>query len=179
MRNRINLFTIKKMIKGSTRYVFFIGKYAFKIPSFYSYDNFLLGLLANRNEVRFSKINHVFYRKRLCPIKFYLPLGLLVVMPRCKPITTLSDETFEMFTKSLEGYSIPCENKLSSFGILSQISGFNNVVCVDYGDICNVTMTDVELIKSANENCILYKSNDGIQMYMFDLTGLRKLINNN
>jgi len=42
-----------------------------------------LGLLANMQEVKFSKMND----ERLCPVKFHLPGGWLLVMPRCKIIT--------------------------------------------------------------------------------------------
>jgi hypothetical protein len=43
------------MKKGSSRWVFFIFNLAIKIPSLYSWKNFLLGLLANMQEVEFSK----------------------------------------------------------------------------------------------------------------------------
>ncbi|WP_261168928.1 hypothetical protein [Serratia ficaria] len=66
--------------KGATRIVFLIGKYVFKIPRFYSWRHFLNGLLSNMQEVEFSTLND----ELLVPILFYLPLGLCVVMPRCK-----------------------------------------------------------------------------------------------
>ncbi len=68
---------------GATRLVFFVGKYAFKFPSAKEWRLFLHGLLANMQEVVFSKAGW----PELCPVLFHLPLGLMVVMPRCQPLT--------------------------------------------------------------------------------------------
>ncbi|MFA7287414.1 MAG: hypothetical protein WC055_00895 [Melioribacteraceae bacterium] len=112
---------------GTTRVVFLIGKYAFKIPSImYEFRLFLLGLLANMQEVQFSKIN----QPELCPVLFYIPFGFLVVMPRCEPLTR--EEFFEMDAENWllrEDYTIPAEPKLDSFGKYK-----GKIVAVDYGN---------------------------------------------
>ena len=105
--------------QGSTRFVILTKQYAIKIPQF-KWRNFLLGLLANMQEVQFSKLNDT----RLCPVKFYIPGGWLIVMPRCEII---SDEMF--FNLDLKNfYLIPVENKKDSFGYYN-----GKVVAIDYG----------------------------------------------
>ena len=70
------------IVKGSTRWVFVAKKFVYKIPSLYSFKHFLLGLLANMQEVEFSKCKD--FKETLCPIKFYFSLGFLVVMPKAR-----------------------------------------------------------------------------------------------
>ena len=115
------------MLKGSTRYVFFIWHYAFKIPSLYSWKNFLLGILANLQEIKFSKCKD--YKDKLCPIYFYIVGGLLIVMPK---VRTLSEN--EIDSEILSNFiddgiiHLPVENKDSSFGYLN-----GKLVAIDYG----------------------------------------------
>lgn len=116
------------MIKrGSSRIVIFIAGYAFKFPYFLRYENFLHGLIANMNERKFWKCKEM--RKYLCPVRFFLPFGFLIVMPKCR---TLSDEEFnqEELKKfcDREAYKIPAEIKQDSFGYLN-----GRLVAVDYG----------------------------------------------
>ena|SRR5690625_110970 len=113
---------------GSTRWVFLIGKFAFKIPSFFSWKNFLLGLLANMQEVNFSKI--LCMKEKLCPIKFHIPLGFLVVMPRVRVLqeNELSKTELDLFCICNEHYKIPAELKADSFGYLK-----GKLVAIDYG----------------------------------------------
>lgn len=108
--------------KGATRWVFLVGRYAFKIPSLHSYKNFLNGLLANMQEVTFNGFHPI-----LCPVVFKLPLGLLVVMPRLEPIDStqfalalnvLHDDELELI-----------EAKMDSFGQDEEY----NVFAIDYG----------------------------------------------
>ena len=117
---------IMKLIKtGATRWVLITKKYAFKFPSLYSYKNFLLGLLANMQEIEFWSLKW----EKLCPIIFYLPFGLLVVMPKCKMLTIEEWNNFNLnnFRISKNGI-IPVENKRNSFGKFK-----NKIVAIDYG----------------------------------------------
>lgn len=127
------------MVKlGRTRIVFLTRRYAIKIPQLKKYNKFLLGLLSNMQEVKKGKSKD----DRLCPIIFSIPLGLLLIMPRCKII---SEDDFEILDLSnfwpneLEDYhpnniceraylNAPVENKADSFGIYN-----NKIVAIDYG----------------------------------------------
>ena len=112
------------MKKGTTRYVFFIGKYAIKIPSMHSYTNFLWGLLANMQEVKFNSLRD----NRLCPIIFNIPFGILNIMPKCDAIN--EDQFKDILSSNFREspFIIPVESKIDSFGILE-----NKIVAVDYG----------------------------------------------
>ena len=73
-------------------------------------------------EVDFSSLKHPL----LCPIKFWLPGGFLVVMPNVRILTR------KLTTRQLKGFTkdnLPVENKPSSFGYLEK----GNLVAVDYG----------------------------------------------
>lgn len=111
---------------GVTRNVFLIFNYAIKIPSISEWRLFLLGLLANMQEVAFSKTKHY----KLCPIVFYVPFGFLVVMKRCRELT---DDEFDIafFEKWVndEEFLLPCELKSDSFGYLD-----DKIVVFDYGN---------------------------------------------
>ncbi len=116
---------MKVITTGATRVVILTKKYAFKIPTFATYTRFLHGLLANVQEVEWSKTGY----PELCPVCVSLPLGLLVVMPRCEPLT---DEQYAAFDPEQwidrENYILPVEAKQDSFGILN-----GRIVAVDYG----------------------------------------------
>lgn len=116
-----------KLKKGSTRWVFVVNNWAIKIPSCYNYESFLKGLLSNMQEVKFSKCIQM--KERLCPIAFYLPLGLLVVMPRAIGFKKehMSIESLEYFRNN-NGYPIPVELKPDSFGYYE-----GRLVALDYG----------------------------------------------
>ena len=113
------------MIKyGSTRVCILTKKYAFKIPRLVKFRSFLYGLLANINEVEFSKMKD----RRLFPVLFSIPYGFLVVMPRCKQIS-YSEFTLVIDSDFIEvPFHIPCEPKYDSFGKLN-----NKIVAIDYG----------------------------------------------
>lgn len=95
---------------------------------------FLYGFLANMQEVAWSG-----HDERLCPVRFALPGGSLIVMPRCAALT---DEEFllevlpewgqveDHETGSPLPYAVdlPVEMKTCSFGRLS-----GRIVAVDYG----------------------------------------------
>ncbi len=110
---------------GTTRSVLLIGRYAVKVPSIKEWRLFLLGLLANMQEVSFSRCGW----PELCPVVFSIHGGLLVVMLRAEPITR--DEFFALdveIWRDRGEYVIPVEDKLDSFG---QLNG--SIVAVDYG----------------------------------------------
>ena len=127
-----------KIVQGRTRMVILTARYAVKIPQLKKYKNFLLGMLSNMQEVAMSKSHD----ERLCPVKTYLPFGLLLIMPKCDIV---SEDIFESMDKSKfwpnesEDYhpkntceramqNVPVENKPDSFGYFD-----NRIVAIDYG----------------------------------------------
>jgi len=116
---------------GATRTVILTEKYAFKLPGTwgerpsYWWKHLLLGLLANIQEITFSKTKW----PELCPILFYIPGGFLVVMPRLQIMTKEEFKNFDWNGfQSGQDYTVPVENKADSFGYLN-----GKVVAVDYG----------------------------------------------
>lgn len=111
--------------QGATRVVILTARYAIKVPSFYSWKMFLLGLLGNMQERSFSKMND----QRLCPVLFSVPGGFCNVMPKAD---VMAPEEFIEF--DYDGYvngdhaPIPVERKWNSFGWLD-----GRVVAIDYG----------------------------------------------
>ncbi len=112
--------------RGFSRTVILTKKYAFKFPNFFFWKGFLHGLLGNMQEITWNAVN---YDERLCPIKFYIPGGWLVVMPRVKQLTREEFINFdcEAFIGVAEKH-IPVEAKEDSFGWLN-----NKIVAIDYG----------------------------------------------
>ncbi len=117
---------------GCSRIVILTKRLAWKVPAFYDSSNhwswrtFCQGMLANMQEVAFSKAGW----PELCPIRFHIPLGLLVVMPKVQLLT--DDEFCEMDFKAFtekEDYYVPVEEKTNSFGWLN-----GQVVAIDYGN---------------------------------------------
>lgn len=108
--------------RGATRTVFLLGGLAFKFPTFYSWENFLYGLLGNMQETRFSQLGW----EQLCPVVFSINFGLLVVMKRAMLLTDIefSNMNYNDFIK----VGVPVENKQCSFGWLN-----GRIVAVDYG----------------------------------------------
>jgi len=117
-------------LRGSSRWVFVIGGYAFKIPSLNSYQKFLYGLIANDTERKnYFEFYEVYPRNKLCPIVMYLPLGLLNVM---KEATIMTEAEFTAFDYSgfvsLDNCCIlPVERKADSFGYYK-----DQIVAIDY-----------------------------------------------
>lgn len=110
--------------RGITREVIVVGRLAFKLPSIRSWKCFLQGLVANIKEREHSQLKN----KRLCPVLFYLPGGLLVVQRRVKVLTEKEAESFDLIGISAEA-RVWVEPKASSFGWLDGI-----VVAIDYGN---------------------------------------------
>lgn len=113
---------------GATRAVFLVGRWALKVPFAWSWMHFLLGLVANIQEVTFSKAQW----PELCPVLWWLPGGWLVVMRRAAP---LSDDQWAAFEPTIEewmnkgDYYVPSEPKRDSYGMLE-----GRVVAIDYGN---------------------------------------------
>lgn len=116
-----------KIKRGATRWVFLIGPLAFKVPHLGSYRLFLYGLLANMQEVQWSRCH---FNYHLCPIWFYLPFGFLVVMPKVAEAEDNSETwtRIETILAPNQYYELPVEKKLDSFGWYKQ-----KFVVVDYG----------------------------------------------
>lgn len=111
---------------GTTRTVFLVWNWAVKVPSFTEWRLFLLGLLANMQERRFSDMG----RPEMCPVLWSLPGGWISIMRRARPMTRM--EFFQFDTEEWvkrEDYMVPVEHKMSSFGWLG-----DQVVAVDYGN---------------------------------------------
>lgn len=125
-----------KLIKtGSTRRVLLVGKYAIKIPSFYSYRHFLQGLLANEQESHWSIAFK--WTKKLCPVLWHSWGYFMIVMPRVKVLTDqecregkidqIKIDDFLIIEKGEDGV-FPAEKKSDSFGWLN-----GKLVIIDYG----------------------------------------------
>ncbi|QBZ71712.1 hypothetical protein [Escherichia phage Skure] len=118
------------MRSGRCRFVFFIGRYAIKIPRLNSYEGFLQGLLSNITERKWRN----YPDKHLCPVVYANCIGLIVIMLRAQEVTD-----FEKFKKDLD---VICNDEkglgeefyrwdgtAKNFGYLN-----GKLVKVDYGD---------------------------------------------
>lgn len=120
-----------KIKYGTNRVVFLVGRWAVKVPSCVEWRLFLVGLLANMQEAKFSRAGF----PEVCPVVFYFPGGFLNVMRRAEPLTMSDFENLD-YAEWIKGgvtlprgeWIIPVENKLDSFGKLE-----GKVVAVDYG----------------------------------------------
>ena len=120
------MFEIKT--DGSSRLVFLIWKWAFKVPKIHNYNysygrlySFCIGIKNNILEYEFSKLQNPY----LCPVIFHIR-GLLNVMPRLKVLT---DQEYSalIITDDLVIHIV--EHKSTSWGWL-----YNKPVAIDYGD---------------------------------------------
>jgi hypothetical protein len=110
---------------GTTRIVILFLKWAIKIPNFFAWNLFLLGLLANRQEIIFSRTKW----DCLCPIVAHIPGGWIVIMKRAIELT---EDEFYVFVASgclSTECVIPIEIKRCSFGWVE-----GRIVAVDYGN---------------------------------------------
>jgi hypothetical protein len=107
-----------QIVWGVTRMVILTKSLAIKLPSPISWRQFLMGLLANMHEVLWYSTKH----RLLCPIKFSLPGGWLLVMPRCQSVSE-AEINYEDFK------GLPVDHKPENFGKYS-----GRVVLVDYGN---------------------------------------------
>lgn len=118
--------TIKVIRSGSTRWVIPLGNFVIKIPSLYSWKNFLWGLLANLQESEFNNLKW----QELCPVIFSAPLGLFLISKRARMMTEEEFSQFDStrFINQSDGRVLPVEEKASSFGFID-----GQIVAVDYG----------------------------------------------
>ena len=105
------------LIYGCTRTVLLFKNYVIKLPSFRSWKYFLIGLLANIHEHQWWLLTK---SNRLCPVKFYIPGGFLLVMPRCDTLETFDD--WDYFDE------LPLDKKVENLGMYN-----GKVVLIDYG----------------------------------------------
>jgi len=111
---------------GVTRTVLLIGPWAFKFPSMVEWRLFLLGLLANMQERKFSRVGW----PELCPVLWSIPGGWLVVMRRARELTRQEFDQIDLEAWLDRGdYVIPAEPKMDSFGWVG-----DQLVVVDYGN---------------------------------------------
>lgn len=125
-----------EFIKGRTRYVLLVGKYAFKFPCLGNWRGFLKGLQGNM----FEADNKNTDPDRLAPVLFSIPGGFLIVMPRCEIF--LSDKApeliqyFEDLIDSCPSDERPAWNVLNIIEV-SECRNFGfyqgRVVAIDYG----------------------------------------------
>lgn len=120
---------------GSTRTVFLIGGYVFKVPTCrYGWEYFLRGLLANMQERQWwrdaQRLPHVDPNHRLCPVVFSLPGGWLVVMKRAYVPPNYRKKFTDMEMKRLEPLfdGLPYDATIQNFGFLGR-----HLVMIDYG----------------------------------------------
>lgn len=113
---------------GATRWVLLFGNYAVKFPRPTHYRNFLQGILGNDQELEWSRAFNG--TRKLCPVLWCGPLRLILVMPRCAPMT---DEDFPLgmdeWRLIAPNVRIPVEMKASSFGRMTD----GRMVAIDYG----------------------------------------------
>lgn len=115
-----------KVCWGTTRIVFLMWRWAIKVPAVTEWRLFLLGLLANMQEAKFSKMKS----PAMCPVLFAFPGGFFSVMQRARELTREEFERldYEVFI-NFNDYTVPVEKKLDSFGVLN-----GRVVAIDYGN---------------------------------------------
>lgn len=114
---------------GSSRTVILTQRWAIKLPGAWAYPGYrwtslLRGLLHNMEERAFSRLGW----PCLCPVHFALPGGLLIVMPRARPLSRqawLALDYRRFF--AAHGIQPLAEEKIDSFGIYD-----GRVVAVDY-----------------------------------------------
>lgn len=115
-----------KRERGVTRRVYLIGHLAFKFPITETWQQFLLGLLANMQEVKFGRTSW----PELCPIVFFIPGGWLVVMRRARELTQAEFDSLDIASwVNRNSYLVPAELKADSFGWLD-----GRLVAIDYGN---------------------------------------------
>lgn len=111
---------------GATRIVILTRRLAIKLPRFDSgWKALLVGLIANMQEAEFGRLGW----PELCPVRFSLPGGFLVVMPRARPLDRQAwfALDYRRFFAS-RGQVALAEEKMDSFGIHD-----GRIVAVDYG----------------------------------------------
>lgn len=120
-----------QILRGASRVVVLIGRYAFKFPSgslaaYGTWHGLMNGMQANIQESIFFR---AYQHPRLCPVVVSIPFGVCNIMRRAVPYRhIMPDDTFRLFVDA-GTFVIPCENKMDSFGYLD-----GRTVVVDYGN---------------------------------------------
>lgn len=118
-----------KITAGATRTVILTKRLAIKLPRVYrknrqwEWTQFLHGLLANLQERYWSNYHT---RTALCPVWFADPVGLLVVMPRCRPLERRICPVEVLWFQEYE--RVPCDWAQENWGWHN-----GRVVLIDYG----------------------------------------------
>lgn len=116
-----------RVCAGVSRAVLLVGPWAIKVPRASSWKAFLWGLLANMQEADLGSRGW----PELCPVRFTLPGGFLVIMERAEVCTVErapAEADYRRLT-NVEGRCVPAEWKPSSWGRLPD----GRLVAVDYG----------------------------------------------
>lgn len=121
----------RRIVSGATRHVILTRRWAVKIPRLTHWRLFLEGLLANMQE-------RMFWRqlrdRRLCPVRWSLPGGWLVVMHRADEMSEEAYATFDPVAFCAPdpqcefAFEVPAETKRENYGIYR-----GRIVAVDYG----------------------------------------------
>lgn len=116
---------------GMTRIVVVTKHYAIKFPRYTSARQFLAGILCNISEAHFYK-QHPEHHTILCPIVFYVPCGLCVVMKRAEPLLITkwyqcNSEILNILNHIIAINDICHDIQISNFGTLDGVT-----VCIDY-----------------------------------------------
>lgn len=119
---------------GVTRTVYLVGSIAIKIPSFFSWDFFLRGILANIYECgRWGYYFHLQLgypelKHPLCPVLYLAPLGLFVIQRRAIQPRNFTDKHLNRYKKQLRRNPYTSDFKTENFGFIGR-----RLVCLDYG----------------------------------------------
>lgn len=116
---------LARLTTGISRTVYLVGPYAIKLPcARYSWRHWLQGLLANLQERTWGRDG----RPGFCPVLLSDPLGLVVVMPRCRILErALPGLTYIAYREVLGVFAEP---KADSWGWMPS----GELVAVDYGN---------------------------------------------
>lgn len=135
---RVPYFTLPSWWRrGVTRECLLIGRYAFKMPSWASWEYWLMGTLNNKHEYELSKV----FPHLVCPIIFRIRGGFLNVTPRARMLTP---DEWRAFAAEMDATdwatwaSIAVERKLDSFGIVS-----GRIVALDYAAVREASHADL------------------------------------
>ena len=125
------------MRRGATRLVLLMGKYAIKVPNVCDgWRLFLRGLLANMQEAQWSR---GWEQGGLCQVRWAIPGGWLLVMPRVRVMTR---EEFEEWAWSEEAGQTGYERWAEEHGLAKERMDLTpenfgwwegNLVAIDYG----------------------------------------------
>lgn len=118
------------MLKGTTRCVYLVGKYAIKTPSIQSWEQFLQGMLANLQERCWWKETH---HKNLARVYYCDCFGLCLIMERANYVICNNPNEFtqkivaEFFHDCTEA-GLPVDPRPSNIGVFDE-----QYKLIDYG----------------------------------------------